>query len=388
MGYILRAGNALDLEERHAGLPLAGWLMSEKMDGQRLFWDGGVTLGMPLSTVPWMNQDWLRIHREHRNTMSSGLWSRYLNPVVCPKAVVSRLPLGVILDLEAWGGRGRFSNVMSVVRRFDATEDDWQGQGRGNGVTVRLIAHDIIPGTALFSDRTGERGAVMRHSFGDMWAAMAQNVRPGIPRAVLLAQHDQGYRFRLRALQALSSTCASLKGAAGNSSSGFRIVDPWESHSDWGWEPVVAEEVKALSDITKKFEEIKWNGGEGVMLQDPKALWVPKRVDSLLKVKATHNLIGRVVGWTPGAGKFAGMLGSLIIKPEIDEDLPPRKRVTQQFQVGTGFDDSERMLVMTPSESQIPKFYPEGTMVEIGYMDVTEDHAPREPRFLRIHVGH
>ena len=33
----------------------AGWYVSEKLDGTRCFWDGGVTRGVPTESVPWAN---------------------------------------------------------------------------------------------------------------------------------------------------------------------------------------------------------------------------------------------------------------------------------------------------------------------------------------------
>ena len=33
----------------------AGWYASEKLDGQRAWWDGGVSRGMPAAQVPYAN---------------------------------------------------------------------------------------------------------------------------------------------------------------------------------------------------------------------------------------------------------------------------------------------------------------------------------------------
>ena len=32
---------------------IAGYLVSEKLDGTRCFWDGGITRGIPTDQVPW-----------------------------------------------------------------------------------------------------------------------------------------------------------------------------------------------------------------------------------------------------------------------------------------------------------------------------------------------
>ena len=36
-----------------AGYDFSGYFLSEKLDGQRCFWDGGITRGMRTVDVPW-----------------------------------------------------------------------------------------------------------------------------------------------------------------------------------------------------------------------------------------------------------------------------------------------------------------------------------------------
>ena len=49
-----------------------GWFLSEKLDGMRAFWDGGVTRGK--YGPPWNNQ----------NIKATGLWSRYAKVIHAP----------------------------------------------------------------------------------------------------------------------------------------------------------------------------------------------------------------------------------------------------------------------------------------------------------------
>lgn len=65
----------------------AGWWISEKLDGMRAFWD-------PAKRC---------------------LLSRLGNPILCPKPLLAGLP-DVALDGELFLGRGRFQELMSVVK--------------------------------------------------------------------------------------------------------------------------------------------------------------------------------------------------------------------------------------------------------------------------------
>ncbi|MEJ2309768.1 MAG: DNA ligase [Gammaproteobacteria bacterium] len=66
------------------GMPVDGWLMSEKLDGIRAWWDG------------------------------DGLRSRKGNPIAAPAWFTDGLP-PFELDGELWIGRGRFEEVQSIV---------------------------------------------------------------------------------------------------------------------------------------------------------------------------------------------------------------------------------------------------------------------------------
>ncbi len=73
---------------------LAGWWMSEKLDGVRAYWDG------------------------HR------FISRLGNPYLAPDWFTAGLP-DTPLDGELWSGRKKFQRTISIVRRQDRS-DDWR----------------------------------------------------------------------------------------------------------------------------------------------------------------------------------------------------------------------------------------------------------------------
>jgi DNA ligase 1 len=74
----------------------SGYLVSEKLDGVRAWWDGS------------------------RLRFRSGL------PVIAPQWFTAKLPAGVALDGELWMGRGRFEDLSGAVRRYAALDAEWK----------------------------------------------------------------------------------------------------------------------------------------------------------------------------------------------------------------------------------------------------------------------
>lgn len=344
MAEILRAGVAFDPSKHKVD----GWFASEKLDGIRVFWDGGSTLGLPIKKVPWLSDEWRRLHREHLDKESVGLWTRYLNPVFVPATAVRDLPTGVMLDMEIWCGRQMFHQTSSLVRRFEVSLKEWEESSIG------MWVHDLIPASVFFGDRKGQRNSVMQYDYGEWYRNQLKLSYANF------AKHDMVFSRRLQALKAIDFDGKFVK-----------LLDQTK--------------VKSYSEAQILFSTIKQGRGEGLMLQNPNSLWIPKRVESLVKLKASFTLTGQVVGWTKGQGKHSDKMGALIIQPLANMDIPEAQRVTKNFSVGTGFDDLERALALTFEDppTQYPRNYPIGCQVEIGYLDVTEDKCPREPRFLR-----
>ncbi|CAE6454620.1 unnamed protein product [Rhizoctonia solani] len=76
------------------GCDPAGWWMSEKLDGVRVYYDG------------------------------KKMWSRLGNPFTPPQEFLDRLPKDVTLDGELFGGRGKFQDTVSVVKTINSPH--WQ----------------------------------------------------------------------------------------------------------------------------------------------------------------------------------------------------------------------------------------------------------------------
>ena len=103
-------------------------------------------------------------------------------------------------------------------------------------------------------------------------------------------------------------------------------------------------------------------GGEGLMLHRGSSRYTAGRTDDLLKLKTYDDAEAVVVGHLPGKGKFAGMLGALLV------EMPEGRR----FRLGTGFSNEERL--------EPP---PLGAIVTYKYYGKTRNGLPRFATFLR-----
>ena len=99
---------------------VGGWLMSEKLDGMRSYWDGGVSRGIPCSETPWANT--LKDHIRKDPPIATGLWTRRGKMIPAPDWYLDKLP-DYPLDGELYLGPGNFQKVMSTCKGADR---DWE----------------------------------------------------------------------------------------------------------------------------------------------------------------------------------------------------------------------------------------------------------------------
>ena len=109
--------------------------------------------------------------------------------------------------------------------------------------------------------------------------------------------------------------------------------------------------------------EVVEQGGEGLMLRKADAPYRPGRSADLLKLKRHEDAEAKVVAHLPGKGKFANMLGALLV------EMPDGRR----FRLGTGFTDAQRR--------QPP---PLGATVTYKHYGKTSTGLPRFASFLRV----
>ncbi|WP_374554852.1 DNA ligase [Thermomonas sp.] len=242
----------------HGQVDVAGYLVSEKLDGVRARWDGHRLLtrnGDPIDAPAWFTAGW-------------------------PAAP---------LDGELWLGRGRFQQASDLVRAVRTDAAAWRA--------VRFMAFDLPADAAAFWQRASRLRALVAQANAPTLRAIAQT--RVADRAALDA--------RLRAVVAA--------------------------------------------------------GGEGLMLHRASARYRGGRSDDLLKYKPAADAEARVVGYRPGQGKYAGLVGALLV-----EDAHGRR-----FALGSGLSDADRRHPPRP-----------GTLVTYRYNGLTAKGTPRFARYLRV----
>lgn len=96
--------------------------------------------------------------------------------------------------------------------------------------------------------------------------------------------------------------------------------------------PVAQSRVASHEALMKLLQSTVHAGGEGLMLHRGGSLYKAERNDDLLKLKLHEDADARVVGHLPGQGKYAGMLGALLV------ETPDGRR----FRIGSGLSDAQR----------------------------------------------
>ena len=128
-------------------------------------------------------------------------------------------------------------------------------------------------------------------------------------------------------------------------------------------QPVRQERLADHASLDARLQAVVAAGGEGLMLHHRHARYLAGRSDGLLKLKPWQDAEARVVGHTPGRGKYAGMTGALVV--ERPDGL--------RFRLGSGLDDAQRA---SPP--------PIGSHVTYRYNGLTGKGVPRFARFLRV----
>lgn len=340
---------------------IAGFFMSEKLDGMRCYSDGGITRGLPVEQVPWANTT--KLNRLKDPVVSTGLWTRYGIVIRAPGFWLDLLPK-VPLDGELYLGRGMFQSLVSITKSFDAGER-WR--------QVEYKVFDAPPDEAIFANGQIDNINYKKRFTNILnWLRGRGRSNPWIPKSM-------GFIQRYKALQAL------LKDGNGTVSVHHQEQLPFSTNAA----------VQRMNDF---LNQVVADGGEGVMLKNLNSLWEPERSYSLLKHKPFHDAEATVVGYTWGretdkGSKLLGMMGAMIL------EISPGKR----FEL-SGFTDEERTMrnmdgtdgafgygIRHPGEV-VPDYihnarFPRGSKITYKYRELTDAGLPKEARFLREAEG-
>lgn len=339
------------------------WFMSEKLDGQRAFWDGGFTRDMPVSIIPWANTA-----KDKKEFYSTGLWSRYGKPIFAPNWFLDCLPKHP-LDGELWSGRGKHQFTRSAVSKHIPDDNQWRQVSFCLFDTPNLssIFYDsVIDIPNYYIDLYNVKQFVMDH--GGLWN-----------------HHNYTFAERYRELLLYLITLNDLVDV-----DEMPVIQVIPNH------PILSKE-----NLESKLSDILANNGEGIVLRNPNAMYRPERNNDILKIKPYQDDEATVVGYITGratdkGSKLLGMMGAMIVDWN-----------GKRFEL-SGFTDEERTLIESPisfpyeyearedafnwayanpeticPNNIIAEHFPRGSRVTFKYRELTDAGIPKEASYMR-----
>lgn len=325
-----------------------GWYISEKLDGMRAFWDGGLTRGIAVKDIPFANKE--KNSRFVNEPIATGLWSRLGKVIHAPSWWLDYLP-ALPLDGELFLGPNKFQVLQSIVKSFDGS--DWSD--------VQYHVFDSPPLDEVFKDgfievRVGNQKYTRELRGVDNWISNLQK------RGIKSVRNDVDFAHVVRFLNSQSIE--------------NKIVNLVEQKKL----PMKMEDIEKTLD--EEFNRVLDKGMEGLIIRAHFERWRPLRANYVLKYKPFVDDEGIVAGYTWGKeGKHENRMGSMIVSWK-----------SQEFKL-SGFTDRERELISegpflpVPGERVAPQYYnplfPRGTAVTFRYRQLSDGQIPREGRFLR-----
>jgi DNA ligase-1 len=338
----------------------SGMYISEKLDGTRVFWDGGVSRGVPTTQVPWANitNPKTGFRKDKIKPTATGLWSRYGNPVIAPDWWLNQLP-AMFLDGELFAGRGNFQTLRSIVAKDVPEDDRWRD--------VEFAVFGAPPLGQVFC-----AGEIKNTNFH-------LNVDQNSIQKFLVGRADAGFSISCWTDSTFEQELTLLQSQLGGNERCYlhrHVLLP-------------DDRSQAENRMNGFMDVVMDQGGEGIMLRDPKSIWTPKRVSSLLKLKPFSDDKGTITGFVSGrktdkGSKLLGLIGAVILDYK-------GKRLEL-----SGFTDEERKFAndeMTKYAGANPgvdmpqhfqgKHIKIEQDIEFRYRELSDDGIPKEARYLR-----
>lgn len=347
---------------------IGGHYISEKRDGHRVLWDGGITRGLLKHDVPWANTAKDERFREFQ--IATGMWSRYGNVIHAPDWFLNCLPK-IPLDGEGYtrrgpGGRQEAASIM----KCHIPDARW--------MDIRFRVFDMPPIEKIFAD-----GYMTNINYKKLF----YDIVPWIKKRMAKIK----YKFDYRVSPDIKFFTV------------YKLLQKWLKNCDVA---IVEQQTqlpypqdKALEVAMKMCADITDEKGEGCIIRNPDMPYACERVHHMLKLKPWDDAEGSVVGYTTGrmtdkGSRLLGMMGAMILRIKGGMRLEL-----------SGFTDQERTLtgkttmdgeVLTAEEwamchpgQELPDdcealYFPRGTRVTFRYRGLSADDIPQEARYWRI----
>ena len=286
---------------------VAGWFISEKLDGTRCFWDGGLSRGLPTEHVPWASIIDPKTGKKKAKIkpVATGLWCRYGNPIIAPDWFLNQLPC-CPLDGELWAGRGNFQLCRSIC-----------GGDTPDPRFMDKIVYAVYSSPPLSSGLCHRRDQERQHGAGDglpspveHWIRQRLDAKPERHEGVPVPKRSLGDDFKylppgVPFADELRFLNANLDNGPGSKCYLHRQTKLFD----------IPEE--AAAQVEAFLQRVLDQGGEGVVVRNPQATWTPKRHSGILKYKPFQDAEARIIGFTSGretdkGSKHLGRIGALI----------------------------------------------------------------------------
>lgn len=344
---------------------VAGWWYSEKLDGMRCYWDGGITRAMLKSDVPWANT--VKDDRYVEEPIATGLWSRYGNVIHAPDSWLNSLP-DMPLDGELhWydmSHRPR-QELMSIVKTHVPDACEWE--------RVNMFCFGIPAYETIFEDGIIDN-VNYKKTFNGIQTWLEGRLDNIICPSSPLRRFETQYHIMKKYL-GTDIDCTA------------RVLQQWT---------LPYNTTLAIKKLEYCLQGVISFGGEGLMVRNPNAVWVPERSHTLLKIKERDDAEGIVVGYITGRigkeGRLHGKMGALIL--ELDDG--------NRLEL-SGFTDAERELTVDDPdlttyharewakanpETECPTWieaghFLRGSRVTFKYRGKSKDGVPQEAAYYR-----
>ena len=362
----------LQLADKYAdkhGTPkhnVAGHFISEKLDGTRCFWDGGLSRGERTEDVPWASVIDPKTGKRKAKIkpIATGLWSRYGNPIIAPDEFMNQLPC-CPLDGELWAGRGNFQLCRSICGG-DTPDPRFMSK-------IDYAVYSTPPLASVFS--TGE---IKNNNMVCSMDYIA--IEHWIRQRLNASEFVEGYWY-LPPGATFADELKFLNAALDNGAGSKCFLHQQTKLSD---DP--EEAAQQVEDFLKKVLD---QGGEGTVMRDGMATWIPKRHKGLLKYKPYEDDEGTIIGFTSGratdkGSRLLGMIGALILDYKGKRlELSGLKDAEREFASGEmGVFASANPDCDMPAWFQ-GRSFKKGQSVTFKYRELSDDGIPKEARFHR-----
>ena len=323
---------------------IKGWMCSEKLDGTRAFWDGGISKGILASEVPWANT--YKDARLKVAPVSTGLWSRSGKVIHAPEWWTKYLP-NFFIDGELWMGYGNFQSLRSEVASQDG---DW-----------RKVEYMVFgcPNKSVLEPRKITVRGDYKFEVRESDSFFGGGVK------LLAAPITWGFENEIKFLKTIKQNNG--------------VVNVIEQ------EEIPYQDTTLF--ITGKLISVLNNGGEGLIFRHQAMPWEACRSKFLLKHKPFLDCEVKITGYTSGkktdkGSKYLGKIGALITEFQ-------GKRL-----LVSGLTDEERELNFNSFHwacenpgKEIPNgmadHFKIGQIITIRYRELSDDGIPKEARFWR-----